>query len=116
MKPDIETLVPGNFVLRAKDVHVANTSRSGLSEKKPPAGHSAGSVVRQKPFRIRIAPRFCATLFDMSALDLVDRTIDRIPVILAPAVCCAESLQAGVRRPSACPERVSDVRESFPGE
>ncbi|MBW4984315.1 hypothetical protein KZZ07_17380 [Mameliella sp. CS4] len=100
-------------MLRSEEVHVADAARGGLGQEEPPARHRSRSVMCQKLLGVRVAPRFRAALLDMSALDLVNRAVDRIAVVFAPSIRGAKSLQTGMCRTCVDPERIPDVCEGF---
>ncbi|PHR06522.1 MAG: hypothetical protein COB29_10210 [Sulfitobacter sp.] len=113
---DVETIFPGQLVLRSKKAHIADAARSRFSEQKPPARHRARTMVCKEFLCICIGPGGCTTLLDMPALDLEDRAADWIAVIFAPSIRGTESFQTSVRRSGVDAKGISDVSKGFARE
>ncbi|MBO27873.1 MAG: hypothetical protein CML61_03805 [Rhodobacteraceae bacterium] len=92
LEPDVKAFVASHLVPGPEDVHITYAARCRLREEKPPSSHRARPMIRKKFLGICIAPGFCTTLLDMSALHLENRAVDWISVIFSPSIRGPERL------------------------
>ena len=95
---------------------ITNTPGSISSQKIPATCHCSWPVPFQKQPFVFSGPRHSSTLRSMVTLDLQNRTIFGISVILTPSIKSAQCLQASMR--GTCPraKRVTNCNECFPGQ
>lgn len=101
---DVEAIVPGPFMARAKPRHVADPTDRSLRQVEPPPRYRARTMAAQEHLDIRIGPGRRTSLLLVIALHAKHGARLRKSMILPPCVSRSERLERCLRRAGPGPE------------